>query len=66
LLFFKQVVVNQGIPFQIRTERQPIYILDKETEKRVGEAIKNIESGNFVRIKGGDEKAINKFLGVDT
>lgn len=47
-------------------ERKEEYIpmVDEETEKRIGESLKDIEKGNYIVVEPGDKKALEKALGL--
>jgi hypothetical protein len=43
---------------------KPLYLVSTETEKKIGESVKDYQNGNYVTIKVNDSEALDDFLEI--
>lgn len=48
----------------VKDEIEHLPMVDEETEKRIGQSLKDLAEGHYVEIDPSDEKALNRVLGI--
>ncbi|MBU1110179.1 hypothetical protein KKB83_00990 [Patescibacteria group bacterium] len=50
----------------IKGDIERIQMVDERTEERIGMSLEDIRAGRYVRVKPGNEKQLNKLLGISS
>lgn len=48
----------------VKEEVEHLPMVDEETEKRIGQSLKDLKAGRFIDVDSSNEKALDKILGI--
>lgn len=55
--YVKNLIIND-------IKQYPIYQVDEETEKRIGQSLKDLAEGRYTIVDPSNERALNKILNI--
>lgn len=55
--YVKNLIIND-------VKESPAYLVDAETEKRIGRSLQDLKAGRYTIVDPSDKKALNRVLGI--
>lgn len=55
--YVKNLIIND-------VKQYPVYQVDEQTEKRIGQSLKDLKEGHYTIVDPSDKKALNNALGI--